>query len=187
MSRVGVPGGTSSYFRLSTRPVDPVLADLPDDPVLLERRRRQAVAGGYRLSRRPAAGDQVTLVGVGAIMPEVVAAADALGEYGVTAGVVCLTSPDLVFRSFRQRGSRDAGTGGGVIDQLFPPDAPAPLVTVQDGHPHTLAFLAGARGDRIRCLGVTGFGQSSNLADAYALHGIDTASIVDAALTLTGH
>jgi pyruvate dehydrogenase E1 component len=186
MSRVGVPGGTSSYFRLSTRPVDPVLADLPDDPVLLERRRRQAVAGGYRLSRRPAAGDQVTLVGVGAIMPEVVAAADALGEYGVTAGVVCLTSPDLVFRSFRQRGSRDAGTGGGVIDQLFPPDAPAPLVTVQDGHPHTLAFLAGARGDRIRCLGVTGFGQSSNLADAYALHGIDTASIVDAALTLTG-
>jgi pyruvate dehydrogenase E1 component len=58
---------------------------------------------------------------------------------------------------------------------------------VQDGHPHTLAFLAGARGDRIRCLGVTDFGQSSNLADAYTLHGIDTASIVDNALTLTGH
>ena len=27
-------------------------------------------------------------------------------EQGVTAGVVCLTSPDLVFRSFQQRGSR---------------------------------------------------------------------------------
>ena len=50
-------------------------------------------------------------------------------------------------------------------------------MTVQDGHPHTLSFLAGARGDRIRCLGVTDFGQSSDLADAYALHGIDTATI----------
>jgi pyruvate dehydrogenase E1 component len=49
-----------------------------------------------------------------------------------------------------------------------------------------LAFLAGARGDRIRCLGVTEFGQSTSVDDAYALHGIDTASIVDAALGLVG-
>jgi pyruvate dehydrogenase E1 component len=186
MSRVGVPGGTSSYFRLSTRPLDPQLADLPTDPVLLERRRRQAVAGGYRISRHPADQDQVTLVGVGAIMPEVLAAADLLTEHGVAAGVVCLTSPDLVFRSFQQRGTTAAGTGGSILDDLLPAHAPAPLVTVQDGHPHTLAFLAGARGDRIRCLGVTEFGQSTSVDDAYALHGIDTASIVDAALGLVG-
>ena len=178
MDQVGVPGGTSSYFRLSTRPIDPELANLPTDTVLLERRRRQAVAGGYRLSSHPADRDQVTLVGVGAMMPEVAAAADLLGEHDVTAGVVCLTSPDLVFRSFQQ--------GGGILADLFPMHAPAPLVTVQDGHPHTLAFLAGARGDRIRCLGVTEFGQSSSVADAYALHGIDTGTIVSAALSLTG-
>lgn len=186
MSRVGVAGGTSSYFRLSTRPIDPDLAQLPTDPALLERRRRQAVAGGYRLGPRPAGEDDVTLVGVGAMMPEVVAAAAVLAEAGCRAGVVCLTSPDLVFRSFQQRGSRTGGTGGDVLDELFPPHAPAPLVTVQDGHPHTLAFLAGARGDRIRCLGVTEFGQSTSLPDAYALHGIDTGSIVDAALSLVG-
>lgn len=186
MGQVGVPGGTSSYFRLSTRPLDPGLAGLPSDPVLLERRRRQAVAGGYRLSSHPAADDQVTLVGVGAIMPEVVAAADLLTEHGVPAGVVCLTSPDLVFRSFQQRGSGGPGTGGNILEDLFPAHAPAPLVTVQDGHPHTLAFLAGARGDRIRCLGVTAFGQSTSVDDAYALHGIDTPSIVEAALALTG-
>ena len=29
MDRVGVPGGTSSYFRLSTRPIDPALAQVP--------------------------------------------------------------------------------------------------------------------------------------------------------------
>jgi len=186
MSRVGVPGGTSSYFRLSTRPIDPELARLPTDPALVERRRRQAVAGGYRLSGHPAAEDDVTLVGVGAMMPEVVSAAALLAEGGCRAGVVCLTSPDLVFRSFQQRGSRVAGAGGGILDELLPGHAPAPLVTVQDGHPHTLAFLAGARGDRIRCLGVSDFGQSTGLADAYALHGIDTASIVDAALGLAG-
>jgi pyruvate dehydrogenase E1 component len=103
----------------------------------------------------------------------------------VSAGVVCLTSPDLLFRSFQQRGTLEGGAGG-ILDQLFPAHATAPLVTVQDGHPQTLAFLAGARGDRIRCLGVTEFGQSTNLEDAYTLHGIDTASIVDAAATLAG-
>ncbi len=186
MSRVGVQGGTSAYFRLSTRPIDPVLASVPEDPTLRERRRRQAVAGGYRLPTDHLPRDEdITLVGVGAIMPEVVAAADALAAHGVKAGVVCLTSPDLVFRSFQQRGSRDAGVGGGILDELLPAEHPAPLVTVHDGHPHTLAFLGAARGDRIRCLGVTDFGQSSGLADAYRLHGIDTDTIVDTALTLT--
>jgi pyruvate dehydrogenase E1 component len=92
----------------------------------------------------------------------------------------------LVFRSFQQRGQRTPGTGSGIIDELFPAQYPAPLVTVLDGHPHTLSYLAGARGDWMRCLGVTDFGQSSNLPEAYALHGIDTGSIVDAALTLLG-
>lgn len=186
MSQVGVEGGTSAYFRLSTRPIDPALAQLPHDPALAERRRRQVVAGGYRFPAPHGPADEVTLVGVGAIVPEVLAAADALRSQGIRAGVVCLTSPDLVFRSFQQRGSRAAGAGGSVADDLFPAGSPAPLVTVLDGHPHTLSFLAGLRGDRIRCLGVTEFGQSSSLPDAYDLHGIDATAVVDAALTLLG-
>ena len=186
MSSVGVAGGTSAYFRLSTRPVDPALARVPASPELRERRRRQAVAGGYRLTDHGAAAEDVVLVGVGAIMPEVLAAADLLAEQGVTAGVVCLTSPDLVWRSLQQRGSASAGDGSGAIDWLLPSAHRAPLVTVIDGHPHTLSFLAAARGDRIRCLGVSDFGQSSTLADAYALHGIDTGSIAGAALDLLG-
>ena len=137
-----------------------------------------AQSGETFTRRNPADRDDVTLVGVGAIMPEVVAAARLLTEHGVRAGVLCLTSPDLVFRSFQ--------AGGGILEDLLPAHAPAPLVTVQDGHPHTLAFLAGARGDRIRCLGVTEFGQSSSVEDAHSLHGIDTAAIVEAALALTG-
>jgi len=187
MDRVGIEGGTSSYFRLSTRPIDPSLAAVPDDEALTERRRQQAVAGGYRLpATHPTSQEDVTLVGVGAIMPEVIAAADALAAEGVNAGVVCLTSPDLIFRSFQQRGRRTTGIGSNILDQLFPAEHPVPLVTVLDGHPHTLSFLAGARGDRIHCLGVSEFGQSSDLTDAYRLHQIDTGAITDAALTLLG-
>ena len=54
---------------------------------------------------------------------------------------------------------------------------------------HSAAFkaqvaLAAVRGDAIRCLGVTDFGQASDLADAYALHGIDADSVAEAALDL---
>lgn len=186
MSEVGIKGGTSSYFRLSTRPIDPDLAAIPEDSVLMERRRRQAISGGYRLTQHDPTIEQVTLVGVGAIMPEVLAAAAALRRQGILAGVVCLTSPDLIFRSFQQRAHRKAGIGSGILDLLLPRQHPTPLVTVLDGHPHTLSFLAAARGDRIHCLGVTSFGESSNLADAYALHQIDTTSIIDAAFGLLG-
>jgi pyruvate dehydrogenase E1 component len=119
-------------------------------------------------------------------MPEVAEAAAVLARHGVTAGVVCLTSPDLVFRSLNQRGTVGALRGDDIVSTLFPSSWSSPIVSVMDGHPHTLSFLAGARGDRIRCLGVTDFGQSSDIDDAYRLHGIDTRSIVDAALTLLG-
>lgn len=185
MSKVGIPGGTSSYFRLSTRPIDQALACLPDDELLRERRRQLAVAGGYRITDHEPETEEVTLVGVGAIMPEVIEAAAVLAEHGVRAGVVCLTSPDLVFRSLNQRGALD-GSAGDIASVLFPPASPRPIVSVLDGHPHTLAFLAGARGDRIRCLGVTEFGQSSDIHDAYRIHGLDAGSITTAALTLLG-
>lgn len=159
---------------------------------MLERRRRAAVTGGYRIAGDPSS-DDVTLVGVGAIMPEVLDARERLADLGVQAGVVCLTSPDLVFRAFQARSTRGGATTAGSVDalvdvtlleQLFPAAHRTPLVTVLDGHPHTLSFLAGVRGDAIRCLGVTDFGQASDLADAYAVHGIDADAVAEAALDL---
>lgn len=185
MDRVGVPGGTSAYFRLSTRPLDQALSRLPEDDVLRERRRRHAVAGGYRLTSHDPALEQVTLVGVGAIMPEVVEAASRLADQGILAGVVCLTSPDLVYRSYDARGDTTSSHRSDIVDVLFPAEHPAPIVTVMDGHPHTLSFLAGVRGDRLKGLGVREFGESSTVDEAYRLHGIDVVSIVDAALELT--
>ena len=170
LSRLGRPDGTSAYFRLSTRPVEQALAALPGD---LEERRRDVVAGGYRL--REGAGG-VTIVAVGAVVPEALAAA---GE--LDASVVCLTSADLVFRALQARwGLREGGDA--ILDRLFP--SPQPLVTVVDGHPHTLAFLAGVHGVRVACLGVTEFGQSGDIGELYRYHGIDAETIVGAGLDL---
>lgn len=186
LSDLADPAGDSAYFRLSTRPVRQELADVPSDPLLRERRREQVVAGGYRLSAHPAAEDSVTLVGVGAIMTEVIEAADRLESLGIRAGVVCLTSPSKIFRAVQDRSTVSPGERSAIAETLFPAAHPAPLVTVLDGHPHTLAFLAGIRGDRTRNLGVSDFGQASSVAEAYRIHGIDTESIVGNALDLVG-
>ncbi|TDD07177.1 pyruvate dehydrogenase [Saccharopolyspora terrae] len=177
MSQLGKPGGSSSYLRLSTRPVDQSLASVPADPAARERRRRQVVGGAYALRRD--ADPQVTLVGMGALMTETRAAADRLAEQGIGADVVCVTSADLLFRA--HRGDADRG----VLDQVFPADRARPMVTVLDGHPHALAFLAGVNRIPAVHLGVTGFGQSGSLEDVYRHHGLDTGTIIRAALDVT--
>ena len=73
-----------------------------------------------------------------------------------------------------------------ILDQLFPADRATPLVTVLDGHPHTLSFLAGINRVPSIALGVTKFGQVGGLEDVYRYHGIDTDSIVRAALDVCG-
>lgn len=182
MAQIGHPDGSSAYFRLSTRPIDQSIFELPDDPAGREARRRAAVAGGYLLRRADRAPD-VTLVGVGAIMPEVVRAADILAEAGYAADVVCLTAPDLVFRALQAR--RGLGTADErVLDDAFPADRAAPMVTVLDGHPHTLTFLGAIRTVPITSLGVTDFGQSGDVEDLYRYFGIDEGTIVGAALDL---
>jgi pyruvate dehydrogenase E1 component len=181
LGRLGRPGGSSAYLRLSTRPVDQSLAGVPADPSARERRRRQVVQGAYALRRtgRPT----VTVVAMGAVVTEALAAADRLAGLGFAADVVCVTSPGLLFRALQsRRGLDDADSA--VLDAVFPADRAAPMVTVLDGHPHTLAFLTGVHRVRGAHLGVTRFGQSGDLDSVYRHHGLDTDTIVGAALDL---
>jgi pyruvate dehydrogenase E1 component len=166
LSRLGRPDGTSAYFRLSTRPIDQALAG--------EAAREDVLAGGYRL--RPRDGAKVTIAAMGALVPEALAAAEE-----IDADVVCITSADLLFRAFQAR----AGLGEGdpaILDRLFA--SARPVVTVLDGHPHTLAFLGAIRGVPIACLGVRRFGQSGDIGELYEHHEIDAESILGAALDL---
>jgi pyruvate dehydrogenase E1 component len=170
LGRLGRADGESAYFRLSTRPIDQALAGDPSRDLVL--------AGGYALRRAPGR-PRVTLVGMGAVLPDVLAAAESLPG----ADVICLTSADLLFRALRAR----AGLGDGsaaILDELFSAERAAPLVTVLDGDPHALAFLAAANATPLTPLGVTRFGQSGDLAEVYEHHEIDAETIVGAALDL---
>jgi pyruvate dehydrogenase E1 component len=182
LSLLGREGGSSSYFRLSTRPIDQALARVPEAGDDRARRREQAIAGGYRLRTAPGT-PRVTIVGVGAVIVEALAAAEELAADGIAADVLCLTSPDLVFRAGQaRRGLGDGATA--ILDALFPPERHAPIVTVLDGHPHTLAFLAAVAGAPIASLGVTAFGQSGDVDALYRHVGIDTETVVGAAIDL---
>ncbi|MFE5393047.1 pyruvate dehydrogenase [Streptomyces sp. NPDC056568] len=182
LSRLGRPDGGSAYLRLSTRPVDQSLAQVPADPAARERRRRQVVAGAYPLRRQE--GARVTIAAMGAVVSEALAAADRLQNLGIPADVVCVTSPGLLYRALDARAGHGAAPDW-ILDQVFPAERATPLVTVLDGHPHTLAFLATVHHVPSRRLGVTRFGQSGSLDEVYRHHGIDTDSIVGAALDLT--
>ena len=182
LGRLGRPDGTSAYLRLSTRPVDQTLAAVPLDSAARERRRRQVVAGAYSL-RRAASAPAVTLAVMGATVPEALQAAERLEALGHPTDVVCVTSPGLLFDAVQARAGRGSGASW-VLDAAFPAHRAAPLVTLLDGHPHTLAFLAGLHGVRAAHLGVSRFGQSGDPASVYRYHGLDTDSVVRAALDL---
>ncbi len=127
----------------------------------------------------------MTLVGIGAIMPEVLAAADELTAAGTHVDVLCVTSADLLFRALQARQGLADGDDR-VLGELFAPARAAPLVTVLDGHPHALAFLGAVSNTPIACLGVQDFGQSGDVQDLYRHFGIDAETIVGAALDLIG-
>lgn len=184
LGRLGRPDGTSAYLRLSTRPVDQRLAEVPVDPVARERRREQVVAGAYRL--RHTDDPMVTIAAMGAVIPNALTAAGSLASQGIPTDVICVTSPGLLFQARLARHGKQVAehVRPHILDQVFPASRATPLVTVLDGHPHTLAFLAGINRVPARHLGVTTFGQSGSLEDVHRVHGLDADTIVRAALDL---
>ncbi|WP_420824038.1 hypothetical protein [Streptomyces dengpaensis] len=100
------------------------------------------------------------------MVPEALTSADRLAGLGFPADVVCVTSPDLLFRAMRGRRGLDDEPGW-FLDQVFPANRATPLVTLLDGHPHTPAFLAAINNVPVTALGVSRFGQSGALDDVY--------------------
>jgi pyruvate dehydrogenase E1 component len=181
LAKLGRPDGASAYLRLSSRPVDQTLAAVPTDVAARERRRRQVVAGAYPL--RSAEKPAVTIAAMGAMVSEALAAAERLESLGVSTAVVVVTSPTLLFDAVQARAGRGSADTW-VLEVAFPAHRATPLVTLLDGHPHTLAFLAGINQVRATHLGVTRFGQSGDLEAVYRYHGIDADSVIAAALDL---
>lgn len=186
--------GSSTYLRLSTKAIDAGLATAVRERISEEQLRADVLAGGYRLidwtvDAPDLAARDVVQIAVGGIMaPEAVAAAKRLHAEGVAANVLVVTSAERLFsdlRSSRRRSLADvhARSSMGHLERLIPAnERRAPIVTVQDGASHSLAFLGSAWGVPVVPLGVDEFGQSGTRADLYRQTGIDADEIVNAAM-----
>jgi pyruvate dehydrogenase E1 component len=181
LAQLGRPEGSSAYVRLSTRSIDQSLAAVPTDVAARERRRRHVVAGAYLLRRHE--NPAVTICAMGAMLPEALEAAERLEAMGFGADVICITSPGLLFTALQARRGLAEGNDW-ILNSVFPGERARPMVTVVDGHPHSLAFLATINAVPASHLGVTRFGQSGDLNSVYRYHDIDAMSIIGSCLDL---
>lgn len=189
LAQLGAEDGTSTYLRLSTRPIDQTPFAAALDRHGEERLRSHVLAGGYRLidgadDGRPA----VTIVTTGVMAPEAITAAAELDQEGVTATVVHLTSPDRLYASWRSSYAQTVAAGQVVrapshLHRIIPAaERQRPIVSVHDAASHSLAWIGSAIGAPQYTLGVDRFGESGTIADLHDIAGISAGSIVNAAL-----
>lgn len=187
--------GNSTYLRLSTKTIDQRLMDRALARLGEEELRRQVVTGGYRLlewqDERPDLDGQyvIQIAATGAMLPEAIEATRRLHNEGVSANLINLTSPRRLYEEWQNLRhsnlhSSSLELGSGYLKTLFPSnERRAPIITVQDGASHSLAWLGSIFGAPVIPLGVDGFGQSGARDDLYRYFGIDADSIFEAALT----
>jgi pyruvate dehydrogenase E1 component len=183
--------GDATYLRLSTKPIPqnlfaPVLERLGADEL-----RAQVLAGGYRLLEPPqelAAAPRVVIATSGALVPEAIAATQALHAEGIAATLLNITSADRLYAGVAEarrtyvRGAKVGRAAGHLATLLPPAERRAPIVTVLDGASHALAFLGSVFGAPVVPLGVDNFGQVGTRDELYRELLIDAESIVNAAL-----
>jgi pyruvate dehydrogenase E1 component len=188
-------GGSSAYLRVSTKPLDQELFN-----ALLAARgerelREQVLKGAYRFVDHSGEKEYRPLENVvhlfvsGVMIKEALAAVEELRSHGIFANLFNVTSADLLFHDYAaaQKARMEGAQRSVWLEALVSPaERGAPIVTVHDAHPHTLAFIGGALATRMANLGVTEFGQSGTQADLYRAYGIDAPAIVRAARWLVG-
>lgn len=169
--------GGSVYLRLSTR-------SIPQLPrTLTEEQESDLIEGAYWL-RKPEGSSPVAIAYCGAIAPEAMEAVAALIEDYPGLGLLAITSPDRLYNDWhascadRAKGMSRTAHIESMLS-LLPADAG--LVTLVDGHPLTLSWIGAVARHPVHALGVTRFGESGDLPDLYAKHGIDMASVIAAA------
>jgi pyruvate dehydrogenase E1 component len=187
------PDELAFYFRLTTRSIDQQPFYAAKQRIGEATLRSQVLAGAYKLvDGRVALTKQddylapvVFLACSGAVIPEVLAAANQLAEEGVIAHVIDITSLGRVFGSWQRtlkQGIRTASTPSlpGVLRTTF--TEKAPIVSIHDGSSHAMAWLGSALGMPQVAMGVDSFGQSGNIPDLYAMNDLNSESIVNGAL-----
>ena len=189
--------GRATYLRLSTKPINQkpfqdILNRLGEDKL-----RQHVLNGGYRITDWRSATTTVYreymihIVATGVMIPEAIEAAHLLHEEGIAANVIHLTSPRRIYETWKHNSARTVSSRLGdriPFDWLFPMNERyAPVITVNDGASHSLAWLGSIYGAPTIPLGVDEFGQSGNQHDLYNHFKIDAESIADAAFMALEH
>ena len=173
--------GGSSYLRLSTRIMAQIDRDMSDALA------SDILNGAYWL-REPAPESEIAVAYTGAVAPEALSAFEQLLEDVPGAGLLAITSPDVLHTDWmaatRAPWTGERGPDSHVQRLLRPLKPGAGLVTVIDGAPSTLSWLGAVNGQRVRPLGTERFGQTGDLQDLYAAYRLDADAILDAAASL---
>ena len=147
--------------------------DLPPDT------EDSVVRGAYPLVRRGDGAPQLTLMGSGAILTEVIRAADQLASEGIASDVISVTSWSELARDGQSKGHADA-----YIASLLTGTS-GPIIAASDyvrAVPESIrAYIPKHR--NFVTLGTDGFGRSDTRAALREFFGIDAASIAAAART----
>jgi pyruvate dehydrogenase E1 component len=171
--------GGSVYLRLSTRGLDQPIRELTTET------REAIIKGGYWL-RPPREGSSLAIAYSGAVAPEAASAMGQILNRYPDAGLLAVTSADRLSAGWTAAQSAqrhgDFSAVSHVEELLAPLASDARLVTVLDGHPEALSWMGSVHGHKVQALGVEHFGQSGTIDDLYRHHGIDTDTIVEAAL-----
>ena len=173
-SHMQLDDGGSVYLRLSTKPVEQpqreMIPELATD----------IIKGAYWL-RKPGPNCELVIAYQGVIAQEAILAAGHLGEFRLDIGVLAITSADRIYAEFKTQSHNLNKTSH--IETLLA-DVPnyAKILTVIDGHPATLTWLGGVRGNPTISHGVDHFGQTGQINDLYKHFAIDHESLVRSAL-----
>jgi pyruvate dehydrogenase E1 component len=133
--------------------------------------------GAYRYGTRGTGEPRLTLLGSGAILLEVIKAADQLAEEGIACEVVSVTSFSELARDGRAAHAGDAYITGLLAGSDGPVLAATDYVTAVAES--IRAFVPAAR--RYVTLGTDGFGRSDTRSALRSYFGVDAASIAAAA------
>lgn len=170
--------GGSVYLRLSTLALEQPKRRKDDQF-------RQGTIDGAYWWREPGPNCELVIAYQGAVAPQAIGAAGALGQYHRDIGVLAVTSADrlnagwMASQRDRSRGNRGATSHVEQMLSALPPHCK--ILTVIDGHPATLSWLGAVAGHKTVPLGVEHFGQTGTVADLYRHFGIDQDAIVRSA------
>lgn len=181
---IGSGDGESYLLRLSTKPTDQSLF-----PELSDDLKSGVLSGCYRLrSADPGAEAMLNLFAVGVLVEEAIGAIELLQGEGIGVNLFVVTSPDLLHRRLmRASEAEQAGEDVGRWDPtglLTDSEIGKPVLSVIDGHPHSMTFLGAALDCPSSVLGVSSYGQSGSREDLYRHFGVDAQGIYEAGLGL---